>query len=424
VKVLVISNLYPPDIIGGYELACLHVVDALRDRGHDVRVLTTVPRQPLPSEPHVLRTLHLADVYNMYLLEHGRRSPVSQYKIGVAARLVQAHNVHVMIAALEEFRPDVAYVCNLIGLGGLGLIGCLQYLKVPWVWQLGDRVPPSLCTRWDQVDPVLAREFSRLIHGHYIVVSTHLLEEIESQGVSLNGQIEIVPNWVAGPRPASRTTFYDGGQLRIISAGQIAMHKGVQLLIESAARLRDWGQDNFLVDVYGKVTDAYFPSLIKKYGLDRHVTLKGALPQSELMARFIDYDLFAFPTWEREPFGLVPLEAGAAGCVPVITQNCGVGEWLVNDVHCLKVPRSAQAFARVWRQVIDGEIDIEPIARRIAATALRDFHLDAIIPRIESALHQASLQSRAGAGTSAEAYRLALLAEHLSHVLIEDSLCA
>src|SRR5207237_4333070 len=31
VKILVLSNLYPPDVIGGYELVCAQVVDALRE---------------------------------------------------------------------------------------------------------------------------------------------------------------------------------------------------------------------------------------------------------------------------------------------------------------------------------------------------------------------------------------------------------
>src|SRR4051794_6519676 len=39
-RILVISNIYPPYYLGGYELACAEVVDALRRRGHQVTVLT------------------------------------------------------------------------------------------------------------------------------------------------------------------------------------------------------------------------------------------------------------------------------------------------------------------------------------------------------------------------------------------------
>ena len=98
----------------------------------------------------------------------------------------------------------------------------------------------------------------------------------------------------------------------------------------------------------------------------------------------------------------------------------GNSEWFVDGVHCLKVPRTAEGFARVLGDVLDGKIELEPIGRRVAATVRRDFHLDAILPRIERALAGASRQSRAGAGSAADAYRMARLAEQLVQVLIQE----
>ena len=40
-KILVISNLYPPYAIGGYEERCRQVIDCLRANGHQIRVLTS-----------------------------------------------------------------------------------------------------------------------------------------------------------------------------------------------------------------------------------------------------------------------------------------------------------------------------------------------------------------------------------------------
>ncbi|MFQ5772284.1 MAG: hypothetical protein ACE5HX_17245, partial [bacterium] len=40
-RILVISNLYPPYFVGGYELGCRDVVDGLKARGHHVKVLTS-----------------------------------------------------------------------------------------------------------------------------------------------------------------------------------------------------------------------------------------------------------------------------------------------------------------------------------------------------------------------------------------------
>src|SRR5215218_7039949 len=53
VRVLAVGNMYPPHHLGGYELAWQGAVHHLRDRGDEVRVLTTTHREPTeaPDEP-------------------------------------------------------------------------------------------------------------------------------------------------------------------------------------------------------------------------------------------------------------------------------------------------------------------------------------------------------------------------------------
>ncbi len=422
-KILVLSNLYPPDFIGGYEIACSQMVDALRRRGHRLAVLTSAPRTPVPHSPQVLRRFRLVEESNWY--EHDLWSNVLGAELRDAeSRFVSAYNVHVLTSALDEFVPDVVYCCNLIGVGGLGLIACLHHLKIPWVWQLGDNVPGILCGTSRGTYPALAREFSRQIQGHYVVVSQQLIQQIRSCGVTLAGDVEVIPNWIVGNRPPARTSFYRGGTLRIMSAGQVARHKGIDTIIEAAARLRDAGHADFVMDIYGKVYSPHFADAIRERNLARQVTLKGVRSQPEIVALYAQYDVFAFPTMEREPFGLVPLEAAGRGCVPIITQRCGIAEWLVHGVHCLKTARSSVAFAEVFQAVMEGGINLEPIARRAEVAAWRDFHIDGILPLIERKLAAAARQSRAGAGTTDEAYRMARMAEQLTQVLCQESLSA
>src|SRR5688572_32391011 len=40
-RILALTNLYPPHYLGGYELICYMVVNELRARGHDVEVITS-----------------------------------------------------------------------------------------------------------------------------------------------------------------------------------------------------------------------------------------------------------------------------------------------------------------------------------------------------------------------------------------------
>ena len=160
--------------------------------------------------------------------------------------------------------------------------------------------------------------------------------------------------------------------------------------------------------------------------MSRHVRFRGARPQAELALQYAEHDVFAFPTWAREPFAFAPLEASLRGCVPLMSQLGGNAEWAVHGVHCLKAGRSPGAFAEALLAVMDGSVDLEPLARRAAATVGRDFHLDRILPRIEGALARGANSRRADdrTGTADEAYRMALLAEKLTRVFVAEMIPA
>ncbi len=424
-KILVLTNLYPPDVIGGYEQGCKQAVDALRARGHEVLVVTTSPRKPIPREPHVSRKLHLSDVWNDYMFHHS--SPVISHLVEAESHLINAFNVHALTRAIDEFEPDVAYVWMIVGIGGLGLMATLQHLGIPWLWHLMDDVPLELCKLGGQPFATLLKEVDRQLDGKYVACSSRLIEEIEDGGVRLQPDVEVVPNWVIGKAPPARTSFFEPGKatLRLVAAGQINRNKGADLIIEAAAILRDRGYDRFEIEFYGHLDDAYFPSLVKARDVQDRVFFRGFLPQARLAELYFDRDVFLFPTWPREPFGFAPLEAAWRGCVPLMSQTCGMAEWFVSGVHCLKAARTADSFADSIASILDGTTPLGPIARRAAAVIGRDFHIDTQVLKIERALERAARKVRAvEAGTSSEAYRLALLAEKLATVLVQEALPA
>jgi glycogen synthase len=423
-RVLVLSNLYPPDFFGGYELGCRQAADALADAGHDVHVLTSAPRVPVAPEDHIQRALQLTDVYNPYL--QSRHHLVTLGLQHASACFVNAFNVHALLETLDSFEPEVVYVWNLVGLGGLGLMACLHYLGVPWVWHLMDRTPRDLCRLpLGESRSPLAGIVRHHLEGAYLACSRRVIEEIDDPDNLLNGSVELVPNWIVGVEPPPRTRFFQGGRLRVASAaGHLCSPKGIELIIEAAHRLRQAGRTNFVIDLYGKVMDDTYPALIQRHDLGAWVRLKGMRGQHELAELYRGYDVFAFPTWEREPFGFAPLEAAAAGCVPILTNNCGIGEWLVHGVHCWKIERSAAALADALTDILDRRIELAPLGRRVAAVVWRDFHLRRVLPRIERALARAARLHRPSIGNAKQAYHLAILAEKLTQVLIEEWLAA
>src|SRR5947209_4958163 len=96
-RVLVLSDLYPPVAFGGYELECAALVDRLRER-HEVTVLTTDLRAgEQPAEAGVLRELPFMG---------GRLRPA------LTAPAAALRAARVTRAALERTRPELVYVSN------------------------------------------------------------------------------------------------------------------------------------------------------------------------------------------------------------------------------------------------------------------------------------------------------------------------
>jgi len=421
VRILVVSNLYPPDVMGGYEMGCQQVADALIAGGHEVEVLTSTGSHHVEAQAHVHRDLHLTEIYDAERM--AASSPITRLLCEADSYFVNAGNVATLTSVVERFDPEVVYFWNLIGVGGLGIVGAVHHLGLPWVWHLMDAVPGYLCSFRGQPVGAVVKEFERQLRGRFLACSQRVVDEIAVNGVTLPGPVELVPNWVRGPFPPLRTQWYDGGHLRIVSAGQVGEHKGSHILVDAAAELRRRGHTDFSIDLYGRVQDAKFQARVNRLGLRDVVRLQGFRPVSELVERYADHDVFAFPTWSREPNAFAPIEAGVAGCVPLISADCGNAEWLVDGVHCIKAERSASAFADALERIIKGDVALAPIGRRLRVL-LRSFALEAVLPRIEEALQAERVRSEAGRrgarGTVQDVHLMAGLAETLIHLGIEE----
>jgi hypothetical protein len=103
-----------------------------------------------------------------------------------------------------------------------------------------------------------------------------------------------------------------------------------------------------------------------------------------------------------------------------MTRLCGNAEWFMHGVHVLKADRTPEAMADAFSAVLNGSVDLNAMGPRLAAVIRRDFELGTVLPRIEAALREASTTGREGAGPPDEAYRLALLGERLSRVIVQD----
>jgi len=419
-KILVISNLYPPEFLGGYELGCAQMVLALRAAGHEVRVLTSLSAPAADHDEHdVQRILELPPIYSRDRM-HSASADVQQY-FQLLAYAVNPANVGALGQAIIDFEPEVAYLWNLLGLGGLAVLALLDHQGIPWVWHIMDIIPRQLAG-FGTTGPELSREFGRQFPGRYVACSAHVLGEVRAGGLDLGDDVYLIPNWIHGDPPAPRTEFFGGGELRLLTAsGMLCEPKGTHILIEMASRLRDRGFANFSIDIYGHEEDSRFRTMVFEHGVQDTVRLKGSRSHPELLELYSSYDVFAFPTWSREPSAFAPLEAAAAGCVPLFSDGCGNAEWMIDGVDCLKAPRTAEGFAQRVEQLLVGEVDLPGLGRRAQAVAWREFHICRAAAKVEAILAGAVGHGKAPRGHPGEFFALAKFAEGLIQALLQEA---
>ena len=103
-KILVVSNLYPPHHIGGYDLGCQQIVDALRQQGHTVKVLTSTHGVNTPTVDG--ETYRWLDMEQFWLPQRKPNTPRGLIR-------KERINQGAFNRLCREFKPDAVYFWNV-----------------------------------------------------------------------------------------------------------------------------------------------------------------------------------------------------------------------------------------------------------------------------------------------------------------------
>ena len=127
-RILVVTNLFPPYVLGGYEILCSQVVDRLRAHGHTVHVITSDHGAGPDREafPGVSRVLKLYAPFS-------RRAGLERHRRLAA----DAWNARATTRAIREFRPDRVFVWSQLRLT-IGAARAAERSGVPVCYALND----------------------------------------------------------------------------------------------------------------------------------------------------------------------------------------------------------------------------------------------------------------------------------------------
>src|SRR5262245_35591102 len=187
-----------------------------------------------------------------------------------------------------------------------------------------------------------------------------------------SGKVDVIPNGVDPTRwqspdasvRSARAQWADAGPMLLFS-GRLEYEKGVHTVLDAMRRLRRRHPGlRLVVAGRGSQEDA-LRAQARRLRLGRSVRFAGWLDDSDMSAMAAAADLALVPSL-YEPFGLVALEAAAAGTPVVATDRGGLGEVVRSNRLGLTVPsEDPAALADAVSQLLDDQV----LARRIGRSA-------------------------------------------------------
>jgi glycosyltransferase involved in cell wall biosynthesis len=238
-RILAISDLYPPDIRGGAEVSTSEAVDGLRERGHEV-VVATGARGPVPD--HVRCCLE----YRASPRWQGGRAWLAPWRAAKEYRraFYNPHNEAALTDLLARLVPEVVYVGGIGGVSPCSILRVLRDQPAPVVAHLRDYWLLNLLHGGSEFSGLRLPWLKRLLTGFdarrdvwlasMIALSQTLRHRYLQAGFAADA-VEVIPQGMRVPPVERRREPRIDGELRLLFVGRLDPEKGAHLLLERLA---------------------------------------------------------------------------------------------------------------------------------------------------------------------------------------------
>ena len=373
-KVLTVSWEYPPVVIGGLGRHVHHLSTALAAAGHEVVVLS---RRPSGTDPSTHPSSDEIDEDVRVVAAAQDPHEFTFAKDMMAWTLAMGHAMVRTGLSLKKkrngrpWRPDVVHAHDW--LVAHPAVALSEFYDVPMVSTVhateagrhSGWVSGSLSRQVHAVESWLVRESDSLI-----TCSASMRDEItELFGPGL-AEVTVIRNGIDAARwpfAERRRHGVASGPPELLFVGRLEYEKGVHDAIAALPRIRRAHPGTTLTIAGDGTQQDWLVEQARKYRVLKATRFVGRLDHAELLAALHRADAAVLPS-HYEPFGLVALEAAAAG-TPLVTSNIGgLGEAVINGETGMSCPpRDVARLAEAVGAVLD-----DPAAAQRRARAARD----------------------------------------------------
>ncbi|MCA9994134.1 MAG: glycosyltransferase family 4 protein [Anaerolineales bacterium] len=361
-KILAVSNFYPPFELGGESLTCQAILEGLRAKGHHVTVLTS-NHGANNSTDHIHRKLRLEmsfqPLWNAFAFFTNWHRDIK-------------YNCELVKRYINELRPDVVFLGSMWNL----------HREVPATVEklMGDKViyrfgnywptlprqysyywnasPRSLLTR---LPKQLLNPFAQQILAQYppptlsfpnnVCISQAVYDEFRKANFHLHNY-RTIHNGIEAKQFLPQQSIWLKKQipnaLRLLFVGRLSHEKGVHTAIETLAQVREHNIEAALtiVGTGNKTYVNHLKQLAHTLNMSSHVQFIGKIPITDVPDLMAKHDVLLVPSIWPEPFGRVVLEGMAAGMVVIGSGTGGMQTALIdNRTGLIAPPEQSEAWA-------------------------------------------------------------------------------
>ena len=407
-RVLFLSNYYPPFEKGGYEQLCGDVAACLHEKGHTVAVLTSNPAAGNldSAEFEVHRLLRISPQYD------SGSSAARQFFLNRSQD--EAFNLRCFRETSNDFKPDVVFIWNL---QGLPRALAAQAEALPdsatayWLAGYSPAEPDEYWAYWSSPGKKASGKLLKRLFGR------SALAKMKGEGKPVRPQMHhtaVVSEFMRqkglreGTLPRSAEVIYNGveiedffqpvqegvGSLKLLQAGSLNENKGAHISIMALNELvNKYGKRQIQLTLAGSSASRdreRLEDLVKRHDLAKKVTFLGWVPREQMTQIMHDHHVLLLPTIYQEAFARVVLEAMAAGLAVIAADTGGTSEIIQHgQTGLLCSPGDVINMADEIQKLIENPTLRQNLARQGQQRVVEEFSMENMVARIEILLQKA-----------------------------------
>jgi glycosyltransferase involved in cell wall biosynthesis len=329
-KILIISTLYPPHVVGGAEKAAAQLAEGLVHRGHQVVVASLHPRSKEVVEDRNGVRVYRFPIDNYYWPFGRERKPNVLLRIAWHIREMWNGAAASRIGkVLDTEKPDVVNTHNVCGFS-LAAWREVKLRNLTLVHTVHDYyLMCSRCTLFHKgkncesrcvgcrILTINRRRLTRLPDA-IVSVSQHALYEHVRRSYFAESPATVIYNIQSAFVPVPLESK-SSGDFIFGFIGRIQEEKGIETLL---AATRQLGTANWKLKIAGKGVDGYVDQLMRQYP-DSRIEWLGF---SDAARFYSSVDVVIVPSLWAEPLPYVCVESLHAGKALICASSGGISE--------------------------------------------------------------------------------------------------